>query len=92
MPSWSVVVAKTLGVVGLAVVALASVRPLMLGARSYSWSESGLLLGLQLLLSALLLYVAEQRRRGSDIADKAFPAVVMASLLWLCMLLYWLRV
>ena len=87
----SVIVAKLLGVFGLALAALATVRPLMVGGLVYSWSTSGLLLGLQLLLSALLLYVADQRQRGSEIAEKAYPAVIMALLLWLCMVLYWLR-
>ena len=87
----SVIVAKLLGVLGLGVAAVTSVRPIVIGELVYSWSASGLLLGLQLLLSILLLYVADQRQRGSDIAEKAYPAVIMALLLWLCMLLYWLR-
>ncbi|MBO6752615.1 MULTISPECIES: hypothetical protein [Spongiibacter] len=87
----SVVIAKLLGVLGLALAALATVRPFVIGELVYSWSASGLLLGLQLLLSVLLLYVADQRQRGSDIAEKAYPAVIMALLLWVCMVLYWLR-
>lgn len=87
----SVIVAKLLGVLGLALAALATVRPLVVGEQVYSWSASGVLLGLQVLLSMLLLYVAQQRQRGSDIAEKAYPAVIMALLLWLCMVLYWLR-
>lgn len=91
MTPLSVWFARVLGVLGLGAALLVALRPLVLAGVSYSWASASVLLALQVLLSILLLYAAEQRRLGSDIAEKAFPAVVMAVLLWCCMFVYWLR-
>lgn len=90
MAAVSVLVAKSAGVLGLASAAVVLVHPLSLAGVSYSWQSAALLLAMQVLLSGLLLYVAEQRRRATELAEKAFPAVVMAVVLWLCMFAYWL--
>ena len=91
MKAMSVLVAKCIGVLGLASAALVLVHPVNLAGLEYSWKSASLLLALQVLLSCLLLYAAEQRRQGSEIAEKAFPAAVMAVVLWVCMFAYWLQ-
>ena len=91
MKAVSVWGAKCAGVLGLATAALVLVHPLSVAGVIYSWKSASLLLAMQVLLSSLLLYVAEQRRQSKEIAEKAFPAVVMAVVLWLCMFAYWLQ-
>lgn len=91
MKAVSVWLAKGVGVLGLASAALVLVHPVSVAGLEYSWKSASLLLGMQILLSGLLLYVAEQRRQSTEIAEKAFPAVVVAVLLWLCMFAYWFQ-
>ncbi len=90
MKSLTVGLTGGLGALGLALALLVMVHPLSVAGARYSWQDASLLLALQTLLSILLLYVAEQRRRDSEIANKAFSAVVAAVVLWACMFVYWL--
>ena len=43
----------------------------------------------QALVAAALVYASQQRLLGSEIGEKAYPAALVAYLLWACMMLRW---
>lgn len=79
----------SVGLLNGVLVAMALVTPLTVNGREYGWSQALSLMILHGLVSAVLMYAAREKQRGSDLGYKAFPASIMSYVLWLCMFLRW---
>lgn len=75
----------------IAVPVVATVLPLSLAGAPYQWSSASLLLALQGVVGLALMYTAIEKRRGTELGQKLFPASVMSVVLWLAMLSFWWR-
>lgn len=80
-----------IGITLVAIPFLAMVLPMSLAGAAYTWSSAALLLALQWLVGGALLYAALEKRRGTELGDKLFPASVMSVVLWMAMLSFWWR-
>lgn len=75
----------------IAIPLIAFFIPLSLAGVPYQWATASLLLALQWLVGAALMYTAVEKRRGTELGQKLFPASVMSVVLWLAMLSFWWR-
>jgi hypothetical protein len=78
------------GFINLFFIVVALISPISLAGHDYAWPQAAVLILIQGLVALAMLYVARQKFAGADIADKAYPAVVVAYVLWLCMVWRWL--
>jgi hypothetical protein len=82
---WSV-----FAVANLLVLAVALFWPIEIGEREYGLKQAALLMAIHGLVSTAMIYASVQKKRGSDIGEKAYPAALMSYVLWLCMAMRWL--
>ncbi len=78
------------GLVNFLFIITALLRPISIAEQSYGWHQASVLLMIQGLIASAMLYAARQKFAKADIADKAYPAVIVAYVLWLCMVWRWL--
>ncbi|WP_373087514.1 hypothetical protein [Zhongshania sp.] len=78
------------GVINLFFIVVALVEPISLAEHDYAWPHAAVLILIQGLVALAMLYVGRQKFAAADIADKTYPAVVVAYVLWLCMVWRWL--
>ena len=78
------------GLFNLLLIAAVLFEPITINGHRYGFSQAAVLILIQGLIALAMLYAARQKFAGADIADKAFPAVLVAYGLWLCMVWRWL--
>ncbi len=79
-----------IGIVNLLLIGAALIEPIAIAGHDYGWQQAAVLILIQALIALAMLYAAGQKLARADIADKAYPAVLVAYVLWLCMLWRWL--
>ena len=64
--------------------------PIQFKGISYSWQDAFFTTFLHAVVSLALAYAATERRAGTDIAQRIFPAALVSYLLWACMFWRWI--
>ena len=78
------------GCINLLFIMSALLALISFAGRDYAWPQAAVLILIQGLVALAMLYAARQKFAGADIADKAYSAVLVAYVLWLCMMWRWL--
>ncbi len=86
---WQYRVVLVFGLLNLLGLLVTAIFPFHVDGRLYSWPEAAGQMSLQALVAAALVYASQQRLLGSEIGEKAYPAALVAYLLWACMMLRW---